>query len=245
MNIACPACGVLNEEATELYELVQDESMKKSAVIKRLEGQRSRSVEAHARYADAVEVLTYWNRVAAPQAREPLSEPRVKAVLARLQGGYFVQELIDCIDGYTRFPYLVRGRRCAFGHISDRVVEAELIFRKPQNVDRGLALARAAHNGAPPAAAMAKVPWRKVWVENRRLVIQAMKHHWGHEGIAGDGDDLLWPCPLCEQQEPARTSTLSLRVFNEPGMRLVDCFLCGLTEERLLGAILDAEALLT
>jgi hypothetical protein len=205
-------------------------------------------LEAKPQYRDACEVLNTWQKLCAPRAREPLSDARVKQVIARLKGGYTVSELITCVQGYARFPFLVRGRRVAFGHETDRYVEAEFIFRKPQNVDRGITMALAdAEKFEVPAAAIAKVSWRRVWMENRRLIVQALQRRWGHGGIEGSYHDLLWPCPYCEQVHPSKPGQepLNLAVFSEPGLKLAECWSCGLTEDKLLSSIIDAGELLS
>jgi hypothetical protein len=254
-RIVCQGCGTYDTQATELLrdtiddlEVAKDDCVKKGRQIKRLQRDRARQVETDSRYGDSVTVLEYWQDVCAPNAREPLSESRVKPVLARLHGGYGVTELLKCADGYARFPYLVRGRRCAFGHETDRFVEAEFIYRKAQNVDRGITLAAAPETINVPPAALAKVPWNKIWHENKRLIEAALKRRYGGGIPSGyGGGEWKWPCPFCQQQNPTpegEVEPCTLTVYPRVGERIAECNLCGLTDIRLLTAITDVEGLI-
>jgi hypothetical protein len=254
-RIVCEACGTLNDSATAMLgdleddlELAQEDLAIKRKQLKALKTERSHTLEADLLYGTATAVLERWRAMCAPKAREPTSERRVRVVLDRLHGNYTQDELNRCIDGYARFPYYVKGRRCAFGDEADRFVEAETIFGKPQLVDRGITMAEAPDGAGtrPSAAFCARVPWDQVWKENRRLIVAALRRRFGG-GIEGIGPgELKWPCPFCQHEnpEPFGQESLSLAVFNEPGQRIVDCYRCGFNDDRFLAAVVDVEGLL-
>jgi len=242
--VACEACGEITQQLMELtndLNLAETDLRRARRARSRLEGERAYALTAHPLYPKAEQVLTGWQDICMPTAREPFSETRVKPVLKRLEF-FSPEELLTCCQGYARYPFLVHGRRSAYGHEVDRFVEAEFIFRKPQHVQRGIQMANAEDHGVP-VAVLAKVSWRKVWLANRHLIIQALRRHWGHDGIEGSYRDLLWPCPFCVGEDPDRATSLTLAVYNEPGLKLAECSMCGMTEDRLLRAVLDAGSL--
>jgi hypothetical protein len=253
----CEVCGLVNATATaRLQELEGDltnaelDKRKLRRRVATLEGERGRLMQADKHYKSAQGVLNLWRELCAPGAKEPYSETRMKPLLARLHAGYTVGDLVEAIQGYARFPYVVRGRRVAFGHATDRVVDAEFIFRNAQHVDRGRMMARSDLTDAPVAPVVAKVPWRKVWEENRRLVLAALEQHFeGAQGLMSSGQGYrAWPCPFCIQEnryEPGHEPlTLQVVEGSQPGARIASCSVCGLTEDRILASIIDYEGLL-
>lgn len=145
------AQGLLNEvhalrkEVTNLREelkLSEKDLRSKRAQISRLKNEQHERFKQDGRYQDACDVLNYWHEMLMPSAKEPLTPDRVAPTLARLKGGYSVEELKACIRGYYRLPYVVDpGRRSATGKATQRRVEPDLIFRNPAKVQYGIDIA--------------------------------------------------------------------------------------------------------
>lgn len=154
----CGACGVVNEDAAariaeleEQLEIVREdrgnlerELRGKRAQIKRLKAEGDADLLKDPFYLKAEEVLTHWQRVCAPTAREPLSRPRLENCIARLKGKYSVDDLKLSCDGYALKPYVVNGKRSHEGPRDDWHADAELIFRSARHVDQGIRIAERA-----------------------------------------------------------------------------------------------------
>jgi hypothetical protein len=138
---ACPACGLSSVEFARVREdlaNVESELRGKRSQLKRLKKAQS---ELTPEESGAVQVvLSHWKAVLAPGAKE-LNGARQEAVLARHRGGYTVEQLCRCADGYALKPYLVNGRRTHEGPKDARKVDAAFIYDNPQRVDQGLAIA--------------------------------------------------------------------------------------------------------
>jgi hypothetical protein len=156
--IVCSACGVVHSEATSLVEQLRGEiadleldMRKKRAQIRRLTADQYSKQTHNPRFDDSQDVLEFWRETLAPNTRELRGE-RTDLVLDRLEH-YSVAELKECVMGYAEKPYMVNGRRSSNGTLAERKVEAKLIFRDADHVDRGIAMlaesrqARAALNG--------------------------------------------------------------------------------------------------
>jgi hypothetical protein len=146
-QIACPHCGVLLDDLQAyvdglLFErhAMQETNTKQLARIKSLTRDKDMEAHRHRHYLTARQILFYWQQECHPDAREVESRDRLKAVLDRLDGGYEPWRLMDAVRGYSKFPFLVSGRRVADGAPAQRKVDAELIFRSPRNVDTGIDL---------------------------------------------------------------------------------------------------------
>jgi hypothetical protein len=244
--VFCEACGTINDHVADLVEeldVAKDEVIKKGRRIKQLQKERAGALEADLFYGEATAVLEHWRDVCAPNAREPLSPVRVKPVLDRMHGGYDRVELIKAADGYARFPYYCKGRRCAVGVDLDRSVEAEFIFRNAANVDRGLAmfLAPTGAGTQPSPAFVARVPWDAVWRENRRLICAALTRRFGGSIDSGYTDGRKWPCPVCQHEhaDPPGMEPSTLFVSAHVGHQIARCNVCGVTDAKLLAAITD------
>lgn len=137
--VCCPECGCVNEQATQTIANLERDLRVKRAAISRLEGERAESTKKDSHFIAAMEVLEYWRTKVAPQTRE-LNGQRLTNCLARLRGGYSVDHLKMAVDGYATLPYVHDRQRCAEGRPTERKVDAEMIFRDPTFVDRGLAM---------------------------------------------------------------------------------------------------------
>jgi hypothetical protein len=113
----------------------------KERQLQRMKGDGDKKLRSHRHYPVAMRVLQDWQRNCYPKARELEGGERLKNVVDRLQGGHTEEELFASIAGYSRFPYVVNGRRMAVGTPAQRRVDAELIFRDPKHVADGIALA--------------------------------------------------------------------------------------------------------
>jgi hypothetical protein len=247
--VACHSCGEINAEASERIEVLEGDLTRTERamrglrrVIATLEGERGRKLESDPKYPQAKEVLTSWKTLCMPTAREPYSETRIKPALARLHGGYTVPDLRSACQGYARFPYIVRHRRTAFGQPTDRMVEAEFIFRNPANVDRGIAMVNADINSDQVPGHVAKVPWSVVWAQNQRLVIAAMRKYHQHGGRQPTPQTCEWPCPWCQRSQ--RSGVMVVQLATHPRGQIAHCDTCQKTENDVLKAILDTDALL-
>jgi hypothetical protein len=116
----------------------------KRARIKLLQKDQDARLRNHPNYDQAVVVLGHWQRHVSPSAREPVNPKRLEPCLARLAGGYTVDELCLACDGYALKPYVVNGKRTHDGPKDSWRADAELIFRDPQHVDAGLRIAERA-----------------------------------------------------------------------------------------------------
>lgn len=114
----------------------------KRAHIKRLKAEGDSQLKASKHYKPAVAILEYWRDLCHPEARELTQGERVRKVVARLAGGYTEEQLKECVEGYSKFPYVTdRKRRSKTGTPAQRYIDAELIFRDAKHVDQGIALA--------------------------------------------------------------------------------------------------------
>jgi regulator of replication initiation timing len=130
-----------NELLTEDVSNLERELRKYRAENKRLRKEQDHRLQNDLLFDDAQFVLAHWKKVCHPSAKELKKGPRVENCLARLHGGYSVAELCRCCDGYALKPYVVNGRRTHEGPKDEWRADAELIFRDPQHVDAGLAIA--------------------------------------------------------------------------------------------------------
>jgi len=108
--IACEACGVVHDEATELLEEKEGnlrdlelQLRKARATISKLHKDQSEQQRASPWYNDAHAVFDYWKSQLAPKAREFNGE-RFSRVCDRLEGGHTVEELKRAIDGAKANP---------------------------------------------------------------------------------------------------------------------------------------------
>lgn len=150
--VACPHCGqVLGHgsvaelaahvaELQEQLHLVERELRGKRTKISRLQGDALDKLTASPHYQVARRVLAQWRRACMPNAREIESERRLRPVINRLEGGYDEHTLNLANLGYSKYPYVVEGRRQASGPADRKFVDAELIFRDAKHVDQGLRL---------------------------------------------------------------------------------------------------------
>jgi hypothetical protein len=178
--IACSACGLIDERANTLFteqamaiDLLEKDLRGKRSQISRLTGEQERELRGSVHYSGALEVLRHWQAVLEPKAREVDSITRIKQVIARMNGGFSVEELKRCIDGYAKRPYNVKGRRRSHGKPTQRYVDVSLIFRDAKHTQEGMALNDLATE--PPPADIRKLDWRKVRRANHKAIIEALR----------------------------------------------------------------------
>jgi hypothetical protein len=142
---ACPDCGgiqlsgTINALTLEL-ERADMELAQARRQIRALKADQATDPSKHRLYRVACSVLTEWQKLCAPNSREPFSDPRMKRTLARL-AHYSEADLVKCIEGYAAFPYMGQyGKRLTEGRPDQRKVDAEYMFRDDQKVLAGLAL---------------------------------------------------------------------------------------------------------
>ena len=152
--VVCPECGSVLEQMTAQIERLQElieyergrrercetELDRKRAQITRMTRQQDQDVLEGPRRKEANEVLEYWRKTCMPKAKT-LNGDRLKNVTARLKEGFSVAELQRCAWGYAQQPYVTNVGRCEVGLPKQRFVDAELIYRSEQHVERGLSLA--------------------------------------------------------------------------------------------------------
>lgn len=242
--IACEDCGALNEMATRLLDqareqvsLLERDLRGKRSRISQLERDRKTKLQTSKRYQEALEVLRHWKKTCAPKAREIDSPERLEAVIARLNGGHTVDELKECASGYAKRPYVTQGGRSATGTASQWFADAELIYRNPENVRKGIAWARedgtSSGDSQPTLAgvSMERLSWRRVQMANRALIVRELEKQYG-KGLEDYNGFTSWPCPKCDNH-PAST----LRIAPSGMTWLAQCSACGLDETRLIAAI--------
>jgi hypothetical protein len=141
----CPSCGELLPHVRALYDQIdilkeqrtdlEGELRVKRAIISRMRKDQSSSQTSHPRNAEAEEVFAYWKSRLMPNARE-FSGKRWKAVIARLEAGFDVNELKQAVDGCVARQYVTDRGRDSSGTPAQRNVELELICREESNVRR-------------------------------------------------------------------------------------------------------------
>lgn len=248
-----------NEELTVNYETAKDLLIGKARQNKALQSQQAKDPKAHPHYRVAMRVLTEWKRLCAPRAKE-LNGPRLKNVLARMDHGYTEDDLMKCVRGYARYPFVVDGRRVPVGPADKRYVDAELIFRDAKRVDAGIAMdenggaggsQRRPDMGLPPSV-LGALDWRTVQRANYKMLKAALTREFG-SGLLEDGymvPFLAFPCPRCHPEAAASnkrtaiedalaTTPLTLELHDPGGTYLVRCSQCGLDEGLLLRALKD------
>ena len=147
LTIYCYECGVVNEEATELYKL-KDEALRdaerelqtKRAQIRRITASRKKQREADPHYTECMMVFDYWRLRIAPTAKE-FDEKRWNAVHARIAGGHTVDHIKRAIDGVRLRPYIVDGKRSSQGEGTQKFADLELICRSEDHLNRFAAMA--------------------------------------------------------------------------------------------------------
>jgi hypothetical protein len=259
-RVVCDACGVVHAEATETIAMLERKRTALDTRISKLQADQDTKVRNHPKAAAAREVLEEWGRLLAPRAKELLSIERLKPTLARLDGGWTVEELKLCVLGYSRQPYVdSEGHRSSQGTAKQKHIEPDLIFRDAKHVESGLRMADDTAPQQPTVATIAQLPWRKVWAANRHLIVQALTRQFGQgfRPMDSAANHLLWPCPRCvklgnDAYETKRVSTTDatdeqiaygrylgtpLEVHSEVGGPICDCRVCGLSEAPLLEAI--------
>lgn len=226
---------MLLDQANEQVSLLERDLRGKRSKISQLERDRKTKLQTSKRYQDALIVLRHWKEVCAPRAREIDSPERMEAVLARLNGGHTVDELKLSASGYAKRPYVTSQGRSATGTASQWFADAELIYRNPENVRKGIAWADPSNDAALPAARnvmdLARIPWRQVQIANRKLIVSALEEQFG-KGLEDGGGYTVWPCPKCNN-DPAST----LRIAPYGMTWLAQCSQCGINETQLIAAI--------
>jgi hypothetical protein len=161
-HLFCPACGTIIPAIEELVEqqrnqiaelqievqALQAEITRKIVRNRALTGEQARKVKDGQKrdrlYPVARRVLEDWQERCMPTAREIEAGKRLENCLARLRGGQTEDDLKRAVYGYSLKPYVVaNGRRSASGQPDEWRADAELIFRSPQHVQRGMAMADA------------------------------------------------------------------------------------------------------
>jgi hypothetical protein len=120
---------------TQHREDLERELRAKRAIISRMRKEQTRSQTAHPDNDKAERVFDYWRSRLMPDARE-FNGKRWKAVIARLEAGFTVDELKKAIDGCVHRQYVTERGRSSKGTPSQRQVELELICREEANVRR-------------------------------------------------------------------------------------------------------------
>lgn len=203
--IGCEACGVVNETATvllgdarETIDGLERDLRSKRAAISRLERSKADRLQSSRNKGKAAEVLQHWQATCMRGAREIESEDRLGNVLARLAGGFSVDELKMCADGYAKKPFVVGGKRSAHGKPTERHADAELIYRTPKHVQAGLALAEQGDLSSEPAVTdWEKLDWRKVRRANHRVILRALSAMSGRPLYDPTFGAHFTDCPRC------------------------------------------------
>jgi hypothetical protein len=150
-TVFCPDCGTVLDTPTmliaalsERVQALEHELGNKVAQNSRLKGERLKKYREKPQYKIACRVLQNWKDVCMPTAREIESGDRLVNVMARLAGGFTEDELKRSVYGYSLKPYVVPpGVRATVGLADQWRADAELIFRDPQRVQQGIAIADA------------------------------------------------------------------------------------------------------
>lgn len=150
LGAVCRGCGAVLENA-RLLTIIEDQRnaiVAQALQMSRLERKLSwfqrdadKKLRNDPRYKTACRVLAKWAELCYPGAKELEGGERVKHVIERLKGGRTEEELVRCAFGYSRYAYVINGRRTSVGTPGQRRIDAELIFKDPQHVDSGLAFA--------------------------------------------------------------------------------------------------------
>jgi hypothetical protein len=150
--------GEIDGNATEHLQELMDAAETDARTIQiltrqlaALRKQQSKDLTKHENYETAQRVLEHWKAACAPKTRE-LGGERLKKCLARLEA-YDEDQLIQSIDGYVRFPYIIDGKRTAFGAKDQRYVDCELILRDAKHVDAGISMSEFVDSSVPAPAA--------------------------------------------------------------------------------------------
>jgi hypothetical protein len=242
-TVACTACGTVHVEATDLLLQLRDDLgnverdlRAKRSAIKRLQADQAAALRGNRHYEAAKRVLLRWQELCAPAARELEGKGRLDNVIARMNAGHDEEMLVQCIEGYAKFPYVVDGKRSSKGTPKDWHADAELIFRTPKNVANGIRYARQQEVELPNAI-MAQLPWQRVKELNRKLIEDKLTALFGKPLITGSLVTVKeWPCPRCVAKDPEAVHTTSFRMGNTE-QRLGECWKCGLTDEVLVTRI--------
>lgn len=238
--VGCIECGAVHGPASALLtELQEDvgnlerELRVKRSQIKSLKHEQDQSLKQSPYYPAAMRVLNNWASLCAPNTRELTGGGRLEKCIARLKGGFTEQDLDLAVLGYSRFPYVGKNGRIHLGTKKQWFADAELIFRTPQNVKRGMDMAS---DDAPeiPYEMLERTHWRRVQQANRKLITNYLTNRMG--GPLESNDFLMWTCPVCDNHP-----SMTLRVAPVGYSFLATCSGCGLTDERLLRMISGTE----
>lgn len=233
-TVYCEACGVVHGSATELVrelreqiEVLKNELTLKAVQNSRLRGMQARRVEAHPDYSKAVSILEFWQSTCSPRSKA-ITEDRAKLVLERLRE-FSQEELEQCVIGYAKKPYVVKYERSPVGKPSERFAKAETIFQDAKHVEKGIEMAEEAEDAMTvPDRILQRLPWHRVWVANRNVILRALRKTYGDLEEDGMGN-LISPCPICEQ------GIAPLTIYDSAaGGQIARCHSCGATETKLL-----------
>jgi hypothetical protein len=242
-EVRCEQCGFpvaeaneRLEDALEAIDGLQRDLIGKRSQIKRLEGEAADRLERHKHYSAAVEVLAYWKAQLAPKAREIVSEARLKPTIARLSSGHTKEGLMGAIDGYAKFPYVVKAKRCPTGHDSQRYVDVGLIFRDAAHVEEGLRLAKRDTKAASPSnpVDMRLLDWRAVRYMNHKTILAVLSETQGRPYFNNATMQHEAECPRCKRQ---------LRIYapEDTNDSLLQCSGCMMNEGIFFAALRDTK----
>lgn len=249
--LACGECGVVDDHGTALLaqakadiKNLEIELRAKRSQISKLRNEQYEKLRKSKFFEDAMRVLTYWQRELQPTARELDSEERLGKTIARLNGGRSVEELMWCIDGYAKFPYVVpNGGRSEVGSPSQWYGGIETIFLNDSRVEQGLRL-RLREQGirrlAPERPEF--LDWHQVRKQNYLFILQTLQ---GIPPLDAWEDPLegVWHfnCPKCWQRFKAGLEmdfgTMTLHPVTDFTIRLVKCSKCNVDDATLLTAL--------
>ena len=196
-EVRCANCGFPVPEAVPLQALegLERERRGQRAKLSKYERETAQELLQSPHYPDACEVLRHWANVCAPKAKEVESKERLAKVIARMNGGYTVEELVRAADGYGRRPYVMDGRRRSFGRPDQKYVDAELVFRDDRHVQAGLSLAETPEEPDPPG--WDHIDWRRVRRANHRVILRALAASYGPAHYDEVSRTHHTTCPRC------------------------------------------------
>lgn len=244
-TVACTGCGQVHDKATlllgelqETVELLERDLRGKRSRIKTLQGDQADALTASPHFSKAMRVLEAWRDQCAPGAKE-LGGRRLELVIARAKK-YSEEDLLACVAGYAKFPYVVDAKRSHMGTSQQWFADAELVFRGPKQVEAGIRLARR-EDVQIPMSLLATIPFERVQQANRKVLVEWLTGKMGRPLSTFTGD-LIFFCPKCHDGDPLYRPLTVFDLDDRPSV-LARCDRCRITSSALLTMLLADQQL--
>lgn len=140
--MGCSECERTRAAAAIDIQNLQADVMAKNRQIGKLKAELEEHIGRSPLSADINEICEAWRtKCGHPKAKTPLNGARALKVKARLGDKFTKDDLLQAVEGASKFPYVVNGRRSQAGESHERFDDLELICRNEKQVEGFMKLA--------------------------------------------------------------------------------------------------------